>query len=84
MSRQLRTMTEDDLSLEEEFADVIPLVRKHPKQHPVPTALDRRIQRLAEQSVEDELEHSWLLAQWPRAVLVTLILFGVALMWLSL
>ena len=69
---------EDD-ALDQEYADVIPFVRD-PVLPDVPPRLNSAVMQLARTQVDDPLEDNWLLGQGPRVILVTLILFAVAML----
>lgn len=76
--------SEDDLAIEQEFAEVISFVRQSDTLKPVPKALDRSIKQIARGSALDELEQSWLLSNGAKLTLTVLVFFAIAMLWLSL
>ena len=76
-SNKQNNWNEEDLELEKEFADVIPLMRESPGKIPkVPRSVTRKILSYAREANTSDLEKNWLLGQGPWVVLVTLILFA--------
>lgn len=76
--------SEDDLAIEQEFAEVISFVKQSETPKPVPKALDRSIKQIARGSALDELEQSWLLSNGAKLTLTVLVFFAIAMLWLSL
>lgn len=70
---------DEDHKLDEEFAEVIPFVRDLPEPQ-VPPRLNSAVMQLARTQVDDNLDSNWLLGQGPRVILVTLILFAMAML----
>ncbi len=71
---------EDDRLLDDEHGDVIALLDRHRDEPKVPGALDRRIKRLAAERRGENASSHWILGQGPLVILVTLILFSIALL----
>ncbi len=82
MSEHAKTSWDrEDHALEEEFGEVVPFVASVTEQAPAPPrALDARILDMAHSRVANDLDKSWLLGQGPRLILVTCILFAIAMM----
>ena len=83
--RKAEDWSAEDEALAAEFADVIPLVREElPPAPKVPNHLRRRVLAMAAASTGDDLDQQWLLGQGPRVILVTLLLFAIAMAFLAL
>ncbi len=74
----------EDKLLDEEFADVIPIIRSRSETSipppTVPSSIDSKVKKMAESRVVDSITDNWLLGQGPRVILVTCILFSIAML----
>lgn len=86
MKPELKTVDwlEEDHKVAAENAEIIQLYQAHQEDIAVPDLLDRRIRELARQQEQEPLTSDWLFGQGPWVILVTCILFIVALMVLSI
>ncbi|MBO6704437.1 MAG: hypothetical protein JJ921_19000 [Pseudomonadales bacterium] len=75
---------EEDHEVASENAEIIGLYRAHRNDIVVPDLLDRRIHELASQQNREQVTSQWVLGQGPWVILVTSIVFIVALMVLSI
>ena len=77
---KLNHWTDEDHEVEEEFADIIPIIRKEERPVSVSHNLDKKVLRMVGQSPAEQLLDHWLLGSHPRVILVMLIFFAIALL----
>lgn len=75
---------DEDFALEEEHAALLDVIDGDRQPVDVPVRLRRKVLALARERAETDISKNWIFGQIPRVILVTCILFAIAVIFISM